>query len=307
MSIALITQFNNNPSTDFFIIPELSRRGYDFYIVNGLSVPDRDFSDVSSIVISRYLSTSWRRFIEENRASFDNVFYFMDDDILDIRSSIAMPIRYRYKIWRYAYRHKKWLNSINAKLWVSTPYLLDKYRSWSPSLVSPQPVLGPSDVVTIFYHGSASHISEMKWLFPIIRSVLKKRPNTRFELIGNPEVNALYRSLDRVHVLSPMSWESYKFLLASGSYDIGLAPLLDNKFNASRSHTKFFDITLSGAVGVYSAHHAFDKTIQHCENGMLLPMDPLLWETVILSLIDDKSERARLSENAQFNCGLSRI
>nr|MBS0019649.1 hypothetical protein [Gammaproteobacteria bacterium] len=57
----------------------------------------------------------------------------------------------------------------------------------------------------LFYHGTQAHCEEMRWLYPVMREVLEASPNTRFEIIGNPEINKLYRSLPRTHILYPMA------------------------------------------------------------------------------------------------------
>jgi hypothetical protein len=298
MSKALVVEFSKNPSTDFFVASELHRRGYDVSYATGGKVSIKASSEYSVLVISRYISRSWRDYINNNLSSFEEIAYFMDDDLLDLKSSAGLPLRYRYKIWKYAFRHKAWLQSTNVQLWVSTVNLANKYDSWSPKIITPKSVDLPLEPVSIFYHASASHIAEMQWLFPIIKNVLEKRPNCRFEIVGNPEINSLYRKLERVHVLMPMSWESYKFLLASGSYDIGLAPLLNSQFNDFRSYTKFFDITSAGAVGIYGDHVAFSDFVNDHTNGLLLPMEPLAWESALLELIDNKALRLRLLQKA---------
>jgi hypothetical protein len=75
--------------------------------------------------------------------------------------------------------------------------------------------------------------------------------------------------------------------------------MLDHPFNASRSHTKFFDITRAGAVGIYAKPGPWEHLITHEVNGMLCPMEPQTWVNAILKLADAPAIRQALVQNAK--------
>ncbi|MDO6782512.1 glycosyltransferase family 1 protein [Neptunomonas phycophila] len=302
MKLAYLVEQGENPSSDFFVIPKLISMGYKVTRCSHDQLPLPEDLNGHAVVFVRYIPKRWKPLITNSRTSISELIFFMDDDLFSFRAFKGMPLRYQWKIFRNALMHKGWLAQMKASFWMSTPYLVTKYASLQPSLISAQPVEFPIGVTTIFYHGSASHIAEMNWLLPIIKKVLVQRPNVRFELIGNPAVYKKFRAVDRVHVLMPMNWVSYKSLLCTGNYDIGLAPLLDNSFNSARSHTKFFDITSAGAVGLYANHPAYSDVINHEENGFLLAIDEAVWEKTLLSLIDDQPLRKSIYNQALIDC-----
>ncbi len=209
-----------------------------------------------------------------------------------------MPWRYRFKLARLATLRKRWLKRIGAELWVSTPFLLNKYPDWDPLLVTPKPLTDSYRITRLFYHGSASHLEEIRWLYPIIKAVLLDDEQLSFEIIGGAAVNRLFRGLPRVTVVHPMKWLAYKAFLAQPGRAIGLAPLLDLPFNQARSYTKFFDITQTGAVGIYARNPIFSEVVEEGHNGVLVEMDPQQWITAIQALVADDLGRKEMHANA---------
>ncbi|WP_444677554.1 hypothetical protein [Halomonas sp. E19] len=133
------------------------------------------------------------------------------------------------------------------------PYLQHKYADWHPRLAEPAPLPMPQQPVRLFYHGSASHGDEIHWLRDVVAEVLAAEERLSFEIIGGDAVRRRYAGLPRVTVVHPMPWDAYQHFLAQPGRHIGLAPMVENRFNRARSYTKFFDITAAGAVGLYPA------------------------------------------------------
>lgn len=296
-----VIQDGRNPSTDFFIKPMLQNLEvlhFDCCEQPPLLVPEMGVS----IIFVRYLSEEWKRWVERYRGQIDQLIYFMDDDLLDANSHQGLSILYRWKLYRYALRYRTWLQNQNAKLWVSTSWLANKYQQWQPKLLEAKsPYMFSHELKSVFYHGSSSHLNEIKWLLPIVKSVLNTDSSLCFEIIGNAAVKKMFANISRVHVLHPMGWENYKALVNRPGRVIGLAPLLNSEFNNARSYTKFFDITQAGSVGIYADHDVYRPIVRHRENGLLLPMDPELWIHEILTLSNVDTERERMLENAR-NC-----
>jgi hypothetical protein len=84
--------------------------------------------DGAFVVFVRYVTSPWRRLIDQYRSKLAGLAYFFDDDIPDIKAGAGLPWKYRLKLYRYGARHFNWLLSHKADLWVSTPYLQNKYR-----------------------------------------------------------------------------------------------------------------------------------------------------------------------------------
>lgn len=294
-----VVEEGENPSTDYFVMPFLREQGVACARHSFADLPPAAQLDGASVVFVRYVPAAWRALVERCRDRVATICFFMDDDLFDWRATANMPLRYQWKIFRYSRRHRQWLRSLGARLLVSTPYLRDKYADWRPRLLPPQPPEPGESPITLFYHGSASHGADLRWLRPVIAEVLARDERLAFEVIGNASVRRLFKGLPRVQVLHPMKWDSYRALIRRPGRNIGLAPLLDNRFNRARSHTKFFDITQAGAVGVYALGDVYGGIIRHEQNGLLLPMDRTSWVEEILRLAGDESLRSRLLEGAR--------
>jgi hypothetical protein len=132
-----------------------------------------------------------------------------------------------------------------------------------------------------------------------MEEVLRRDVRIAFEIIGGSDVYRRYRKLPRVTVVHPMSWPSYRDFLAMPGRHIGLAPLLDHPFNKARSCTKFFDITRSGAVGIYAKDSACSHMVRHGVEGLLVGHEHSAWVNAILQLSSDEQLRLTLLRNAQ--------
>ncbi|MCG5514001.1 glycosyltransferase [Ectothiorhodospira shaposhnikovii] len=292
-----------NPSSDFFVLPALRAGGEAVRRCRFSDIPSIKALQGATVVFVRYIPPAWRRLLEHAHGHVAHLVLFMDDDVLDVRASAGMPWRYRAKLWRLAARHRDWLRRRGARLWVSTPYLQQKYADWQPALVLPCPVPPPASMCRVFYHGSASHQAEIRWLRPVMETVLARDERVHFEIVGGRDVYRLYRGLPRVTVVHPMRWPAYGGFLASAQRDIGLVPQLDLPFNRARSHTKVFDITACGAAGVYSPGSACADVIAHGVDGWVVPLDQAAWAESILALAGDEALRAALAAKARETVG----
>lgn len=294
--VAYLVEEQANPSADFFVLPALAAAGWRVVRCGFSDLPATKDLKGSVVVFVRYVPLAWARLVES--VQLHSLIFFMDDDVLDVHASIGMPWRYRFKLARLAAWRITWLREQKAQLWVSTPYLQEKYARWQPQLVLPSPVGVASDVCRVFYHGSASHNAEIDWLYPIMEEVLRRDMQVTFEIVGGRDVYRLYRGLPRVNVVHPMKWPAYQHFLSSGIRDIGLAPLLDLPFNRARSYTKFYDFTRCGAVGVYSQGSECASVIHHGTDGLIVGLEQDAWVSAILALSSDKPLRQKLQYNA---------
>ena len=294
-----IVEEGPNPSTDYFVVPYLREAGATPVRCTFAQLPPAGELQGAAVIFVRYVPAAWKALVERYRSSLSAVCFFMDDDLFDWRAFSKMPLRYRFKILRHSHSKQKWLKSAGAQLLVSTPYLQQKYAQWQPQLLAPRPLPQQELPLTVFYHGSASHGADLRWLRPVMEEVLARDEQLVFEVIGDKSVNRLFKGLPRVQVLHPMKWGSYQALTSRPGRTIGLAPLLDSPFNRARAHTKFFDITQAGAVGVYAHGDVYGGIVRHEQNGLLVPMDRQTWVEAILRLAQDQTLRSRLLEGAR--------
>jgi glycosyltransferase involved in cell wall biosynthesis len=292
---ALVIEQGNNPSTDSYVLPALRANGFEIARYGFNVLPDQHLLSGSLLVFVRYIPTSWRRLLQQSVHKPGGIVLFIDDDVLDWRSATGTPWRYRWKLWRLSARHAGWLRKQGAALWVSTPYLHRKYANWSPQLVLPSSIAPDTpDPVRLFYHGSLSHMGDIRWLKDVVAQALAAEPRLTFELIGTDRIADAWDSMQRVTVVHPMAWSAYQSFAGLAGRNIGLVPLLDTPFNRARSYTKFFDITRSGAVGIYSDHPAYRDIVRDGVEGLVLPNTPTQWVEAILTLARDPDLHRRL-------------
>ena len=288
-----------NPSTDYFVLPAVLAAQCRVLRCGAGELPAASDLAGAVVVFIRYVPSDWARLVEAASQRVHRLVFFMDDDVLDVRASAGMPWRYRFRLARLAAWRVAWLRRQGAELWVSSPWLLKKYAAWQPRLVLPSPLAPSTDARRVFYHGSASHAAEIRWLKPVMESALRQDERLVFEIVGGQDVYRLYRGVPRVNVFHPMKWPAYRAFLAMSGRHIGLAPLLDVPFNRARSCTKFFDITRCGAVGIYSSDRACDEVVTHGVDGLLLPLDQQAWVKAILKLAMDEPLRQTMLCNAE--------
>lgn len=285
----LVLQQGPNPSTDYYIRPRAQASGCPVRyrdLDREAPVPD-DLQPGTRVVIVRYLNPAWAEALRRHQAQLAGIVYFMDDELLDPQAWDRLPAPYRQKLQRYCGQMHRSLAELATEYWGSTAPLCERHADRSMQLMPPLPLAEdagrvpirpvPGEPVQIFYHGTAVHIDEMRWLRPVIAEVLTACPLAHFEVIGDHEVNRLFRDLPRTRVLHPMSWPNYLGHCRAMRGHIGLAPLLPGRFNAGRSPTRFFDIERCRAMAIAAATHPYLSEASARPNRLCLDMDPAIW------------------------------
>ncbi len=272
----LIVEENDNPSTDYFVMPHAQTLGLPIIRLHWKGVPTAEQLDQALVIIVRYLTPAWKKYLEQARDQISALAYFMDDDIPDTTASRGLPLKYRFKLARYGAWQFNWLMKQRAQLWVSTEFLKNKYAPYQPIQLTPQQIPIPTVRYRVFYHATASHRAEIEWLHPVMAAVLEKEPRIDFEIIGDHQTHKLYRKLPRTTVVNPMSWGAYQHFIAQPGRHLGLAPYIKSPFNAARSYTKVFDIQRAGARGIYAEDGPWGRQLIE-EKMVLLPMTKDVW------------------------------
>ena len=303
---ALILSEGQTASTDYYLFPPLEKAGFRVILQDS-----RQFSTqftlpnhCALIVISRYISTHWLALLQSFKKTHAlKIVYFMDDDLFDWQALKGLPWLYRGKILLKTLQHREKLVQLCDEFWFSTPYLVQKYAQLSPKLLNLTNLALPEkSFISVCYHGTASHRREIDWLLPIFAQVQTQTDNVQFELFGNRALNQRVKKIPRVYVWQPMNWLNYVTFSQSQTRTIGLAPLLDTRFNAARSACKFYDYARMGAVGIYSDVPPYSDFIRANEDGFLLPNEPDLWVEKILQLAQNVALREKIAANIQQRC-----
>ena len=240
------------------------------------------------VILSRDVPIEWLQGIMAITDRLSSVVWFMDDDIPGVAQDKTLPSAYRKRLSSWYNKVYPLLRKLCDKVWVSTPYLAQKYNLPESSVLPPiepaYPVSQP--LVRCFYHGSSSHTQEWGFVREVVKLVQARNPHTWFELIGDHGLYRQFRGIPRISILHPMPWPDYLAMTSSRTMDIGLAPLMDTPFNLARSHTKFLDITRQKAVGIYSERFPHAQAIEEAGAGITLPDNSALWVTGIEALLN---------------------
>ncbi|MRR12221.1 glycosyltransferase, partial [bacterium] len=102
-------------------------------------------------------------------------------------------------------------------------------------------------------------------------------------------------SHDHIRHISTVELDHYAELLAG--FDIGIAPLIDNKFNSCKSDLKFLEYSKIGMPSVLSKVAPYMRSVRHGENGFLAT-NTKDWLKYLRTLIKDAELREAMSARA---------
>lgn len=179
------------------------------------------------------------------------------------------------------------LRTLNRNVYVLPNMLPDAYWDYD------QPVVQSSDLITIGWAGTNTHLPDLKLLGGVIEQLLDRYPNVEFRWAGMREIP--FRHHERMRPLSTVLLEEYPDLL--GSFHIGLAPVVDSVFNRSKSDLKFVEYAGRGIPVIASRTEAYQATLQHGVTGFLAK-NPKDWLQFLTRLIEDVDLRTTMGRNA---------
>lgn len=299
------------PSADYYFRTRLEGRGLRHLWVDTRALAPCALApgalDGLLAVVVRHAPRPWLERLEQDAPRLGGVVFFLDDDLPGAAFDPWLPRRYALRTTLRFLSIRRRLAGLCAQVWAATPALAQRYPEARALVLPPLPLGAPArprpdGPLTIFYHGTASHGREKRWLVDIVTRVQAACPDSVFEISGGEDVRALYAGIPRVRLLPPLPWPEFQARLERGPLDIGLAPLLESPFNGARSHTKFLEITRSGAVGVYSRRGPYAAVVEHGQTGLLADDSPAQWVDAVLRLAGDPALRQGLAQRAGDWC-----
>ena len=266
------------------------------------------FTKKTFVVISRYINSSWCEALKKNSNNIAGVAYLMDDNIPEAGFDHTLPPDYALGLAHFFQKYWKHLQDICSELWVSSPYLFERYQSPVTFRVDPLFISknrnnkAGNGNVTIFYHAQRPHYQDNLWLRDIIHHIQRRFDHTFFETFGGEKVRKAYADIPRSQILSRFNWESYLDYCSSLNYDIGLAPINSGIFNRARSINKLFDISRCGAAGIYTNSEPYSSVIDSWKTGVLCSHMKDAWIEAICELIEHESLRKSIYTNCVQYC-----
>jgi glycosyltransferase involved in cell wall biosynthesis len=147
--------------------------------------------------------------------------------------------------------------------------------------------------VTIGFMGSKSHVPDAAMVMPALRNLMARRPEVRLHCIG--WIHEFLPGMDPARVKAE-GWVSLEGLPeAMSDFDVGLAPLVPEKFNAGKSGIKALQYWALGIPVVATAAPQFREIVEQGRDGFLIDHGED-WDGPLERLIAD--ERLRESMGA---------
>ena len=255
-------------------LARLQRQGWAVVTVNGKRYIDRDDG-----------SACWNNVIDQVKAA---ALVTVSTDYLAAvygkfnPNTVVIPNAIDFELWRKVEPVDDGL--VRIGLFGSNSH----YRDWAEAVESIARILKEFPQVRLLFNGwlvmedseqhKSMHQRERRWRFP-----------DYFEkcgLLDNPQVELHH----------PCEIQEYPEWLMEKRIDIGLAPLADIKFNASKSNLKYIEFGAMGVPGVYADLEPF-KMVQDGVTG-LKAAKPEDYYTQLKRLIEDKALRQRIGAAA---------
>ena len=153
--------------------------------------------------------------------------------------------------------------------------------------------------IRIGWIGAANHDEDLRLLEPVIPAILEKYKNVEFSFVhGVPDF--LKKMGKRVKFSHTDKWcdiRKYPKFMASQNIDIGLAPLLDNRFNRCKSNLRWLEYGTQKTPCVASNVADFSKTIKDGKTGFLAS-ETKDWIDKISLLVENETLRQEVGNNA---------
>jgi len=292
---------------------ELSNHGYQ---VAG-DVNWSGYVDSADVVVAQRTckldpSTGWQRLAWLKRQKKHNklLVYEIDDDFLSIDRDKDDQNVYHY------FTHPEIQNNIieNVKaadlVTVSTDPLAEVLRPYNDNIVvipnyidatvmdTPAEIDFGSDIdreksIIIGYTGSLTHRADFNTIQNEMAQLLVQNDPAWFLFMGHLYENNFVKS---VHLPFQNIIEGDYF--KTFGFDIGIAPLLDTKFNQSKSYIKALEYAAFGIPCVASNVGPYRDFVQHGETGFLFNQ-PYQFTKYMRDLINDADMRKEMGAKAK--------
>lgn len=161
------------------------------------------------------------------------------------------------------------------------------------------------DLVTIgFVANHPAHAANLEVASAALAQVLQAHANVRLALFGGLQASGPLEAMEeRIVRLPSMDWRELP--KAIRSFDLAIAPLGDNAFNAGKSHLKYVDAGLCQVPLVASPVGQLAQTVRDGVTG-LLATDTEQWYRCIKTMVESAALRESIGARAQLDI-LSRL
>jgi len=204
------------------------------------------------------------------------------------------------EVWVSTETLQKHVCQINPCAQVIPNYIDDKL--WIKSKM-PEVKRERKDPVRLLYMGTQTHDAD----FGLVKNVLKK---LKTEFSESIEINLIGISSNTAreewfNTIKPppaigSGYPAFVDWICNGmTFDIGIAPLIDNEFNRCKSEMKFLDYSALGLATVASDLNGY-ALIRNGENGFRVKNEDEMWYEALKTLITDSALRSKIQNEARY-------
>lgn len=303
-----LKELSRNGAVDFSVFPqsEVSRKGVDVW-----KEWDAEFRP-QIVIFTRYGLPYGTEILEYFKAKKVPVVYHIDDNLLEIPASLGEVVAKNHGASDVIEARRYLLENCDL-IYASTQYLARHLQGLFPQQKIFSGMYAPymgehihterkpsSDQQVIGYMGSRGHQEDLDLVVPSLVRLLDDNPSLRFEVFGSIKMpGELLRFGERVKAHEVRKdYVGFLNKLNTLGWDVGLAPLVDEKFNLCKAPTKFVEYTAAGIPVVASNIQVYSPFAK--PGCAVLVRDE--WYDAIDALLKDSGRRASMVKKAQKYC-----
>ena len=240
----------------------------------------------------------------------------MDDNIFEVDK--MNPVYLRYYPGSESLKNATIIAKDSQYMTASTPHLANTLNALRgkndvevlPNYIDPETYTYNSELANrefdkrkiIGYQGSSTHYSDLfnSGVLEAISKLMKEYDNLYFYVIGMgtedlynylPKDRVIIEGGERDHRNWVKKWQSLPI-------DIGIAPLINTKFNKSKSSIKYYEYALRKIPAVYSFSEPYSWKVIEGKTGYLAS-NTLEWYNKLKRLIDDPILKEKIAKKAR--------
>lgn len=301
----------------------LAERGHevDFYAypdeaTSEVSVADRlRKGDYDVVLAQRLVDMSLYCTWQEVKRSGKGLVYEIDDDVFSINpeNTQAKHVFARQDV-RVAIRDF----AVEANLMTcTTEPLAEVFRdigvkdvrvlpNWLPNAAYSPPVVQEGHRASIGWIGGSSHGRDVFAAAPSVRRVMEHHKDWDL-LIGGHDFRDAFGVPGAIHVpWRHIAADDVAYFQSLDVFDIGIAPIIENKFNISKSAIKAMEYGARGIPVIASDCAAYRDYVIHGETGFLA-RTPRDWTEYLHVLMTDEGLRQKMGAAARVQAARHRL
>ncbi|SDA79153.1 hypothetical protein SAMN02910275_02940 [Butyrivibrio sp. INlla18] len=280
-----------------------------------IDVRKKDIEWANIVLSIRPFNKSAYAITSAAKESGRQVIVYLDDDLLNLPHIYSSRIREFFTLISFE-KNCEYLKKVLEHcdvLWGSSPYFIHRYKQYVTGARCVctnickelndvrEPSVNP-DSCSILYTGSANHYRQLNDLvIPAINKLIGKYPNIVLTCVGMRKQNIADCKAE-VICIPWMDYADYYSMVSNMSFDIGVAPTLQEDFYRCKYFNKFIEYSLLGITGIYTDDYPYRYVVQDSVNGFLTANTVDSWTDKIDFVLSNRELAKETVVNAQKYC-----